>query len=322
MAADKQKPMGSGFDTKSVAADVMQNIDLSGKVTIVTGGYSGLGFETVKALISVGAEVYVPARRPGAAKAAFAEVDGPVHITAMDLADINSVQRFADDFNALDKPIDILINNAAIMACPETRVGPGWEAQFATNHLGHFYMTHLLMKAVLRATAPRIVSLSSVGHKQSDIRWDDVHFENTDYDKWAAYGQAKTANALFALGLQQRYGIEGLDAFAVHPGGIRTPLQRHLTNDEMMALGWTTADGDLSELAASVFKSPEGGAATSVWCATSPLLLGRGGVYCEDCDIAKVVTEDTPRHLGVAPWAVDENSAEKLWAISEKMLDS
>lgn len=321
MAADKQRALQSGFNAKSIAADVIEGMDLGGKTAIVTGGYSGLGLETVKALFDAGAEVFVPARRPGAAKDALSDMGGKITVMSMDLSDLESIRRFVSDYTALDKPVDILINNAAIMACPETRVGPGWEAQFATNHLGHFLMTHLLMDAVLRADAPRIVSLSSIGHKQSDVRWNDIHFENDDYDKWQAYGQAKTANSLFALGLQQRYGAEGLDAFAVHPGGILTPLQRHLTNDEMVSLGWTTEDGDLSEAAAQIFKTPAGGAATSVWCATSPLLVGRGGVYCEDCNIAEIVTEDTPRYLGVAPWAVDEESADKLWGISEKMLD-
>lgn len=320
MAIEKQQRMNSGFGHGSTAMEVLGDTRLDGKTAIVTGGYSGLGLETVRALKSAGADVYVPARRPDAAKAALEDIEGNVTVAAMDLSDLNSVQRFADDFVALGKPIDILVNNAAIMACPETRVGPGWEAQFATNHLGHFLMTRVLMSAVKKADASRIVSLSSIGHRISDIVWDDIHFNNRPYDKWASYGQAKTANALFAVGLQARYGNDGLDAFAVHPGGIKTPLQRHLTNDEMVALGWTTESGDLSDMAKQMFKSPEGGAATSIWCATSTVLKGRGGVYCEDCDIADIATEESPRYQHVAPWAVDGQGAERLWEVSEKML--
>ncbi|WP_262693881.1 oxidoreductase [Kordiimonas aquimaris] len=321
MAAEKQKALVSGFDTKSTASEVIAGMRLDGKTAVVTGGYSGLGLETVKALAGAGAKVIVPARRPDVAGAALSDIQGDISVGSMDLSDLASVRRFAEDFVATDAALDILINNAAIMACPETRVGAGWEAQFATNHLGHFLVTHFLMPAVLKANAPRVVSLSSIGHKRSGIQWDDIHFEQSAYDKWAAYGQAKTANSLFALGLQQQFSSEGLDAFAVHPGGILTPLQRHLTNDEMMELGWTQADGSVSEVAAKMFKSPEGGAATSVWCATSEALTGQGGVYCEDCDIAVLADEDTPRYIGVAPWAVDESGAEKLWDISKKMLD-
>ncbi len=320
MNSEKQKKTGSGFGLKSTAADVVAGKDLRGKTAIVTGGYSGLGLETVRALVGAGAKVYVPARRPDVAADALSEFGGGVVIAAMDLADLSSVGRFSDDFVSSGTAIDILINNAAIMACPETRIGDGWEAQFGVNHLGHFAMTQGLMPAVLKAEAPRIVSLSSIAHKQSDIRWDDIHFTAEPYDKWKAYGQAKTANALFAVGLQAKYGDQGLLAFSVHPGGILTPLQRYLPVEEMVAMGWTDEKGNVSEAASKMFKSTGGAAATSIWCATTTNIAEYGGLYCEDCDVANLMTDESPRFFDVAPWAVDETGADRLWQISEAAL--
>ncbi len=277
MAAENQKRLGSPFGHGSTALDVVKGIDLTGKNAVVTGGYSGLGLETVRALVSAGAHVTVPARRPDVASASIAEFGDKVQVAKLDLSDVASAAAFASDFVKDGKPLEILINNAGVMACPETRVGPGWELQFATNHLGHFVMTQGLVPALMKSSAPRVVSLSSAAHKRSDILWDDIHFQNGAYEKWTAYAQAKTANALFALGLHQKYGPEGLLAVSVHPGGIMTPLQRHLPNEEMMAFGWTDADGNLTKEAAKIFKTPAGGAATSVWCTTSSLLEGYGG---------------------------------------------
>ncbi|MBO6506468.1 MAG: SDR family NAD(P)-dependent oxidoreductase [Kordiimonadaceae bacterium] len=320
MAAEDQKKLGSPFGHGSTALEVVDGIDLNGKRAVVTGGYSGLGLETVRALVRAGAHVTVPARRPDVAAEAVAEFGSQARVAKLDLSDVASATAFGADFVEDGQPLDILINNAGIMACPETRVGPGWELQFATNHLGHFAMTKALLPALLKSAAPRVVSLSSAAHKRSDILWDDVHFENGTYEKWTAYGQAKTANALFALGLHQRYAGEGLLATSVHPGGIMTPLQRHLPNEEMMAFGWTDENGKLTEQAAKIFKTPAGGAATSIWCATSSLLEGHGGVYCEDCDVADLQTEESPRFVHVAPWAVNDESAAKLWDMTEGML--
>lgn len=319
MALEKQKKLGTGFDGKTLASEVIDGIDLSGKNAVVTGGYSGLGLETVRALAGAGASVCVPARRPDAAKEALAGIQN-VTIAKMDLADLASVTAFARTLNDDIQKLDILINNAAIMACPETRVGKGWEAQFAVNHLGHFVMTKALVPLLMHAEAARVVSLSSIGHRISGIHWDDIHYKDRPYEKWSAYGQAKTANSLFALGLQAKYGDQGLDAFAVHPGGIMTPLQRHLEIEEMVALGWTDETGAVSEAAKPFFKSPDGGAATSVWCATAQVLSGRGGVYCEDCDIANIMSDEPSRHCDVAPWAVDDDAAARLWEVSERML--
>ena len=181
----------------------------------------------------------------------------------MDLSDLDSVREYAAVVASIEPAIDLLINNAGIMAGPETRVGSGWESQFAVNHLGHFVLTAGLLPNLLQAPSPRVVALSSIAHKMSDIRWDDIHFQKEAYDKWQAYGQAKTANALFALGLDLTYRDQGLRAFSVHPGGM-TRLQRHMEVEEMMAMGWADAEGNVSEQAKAMFKSTTQGCSTTV----------------------------------------------------------
>jgi len=308
-----QQPIGSGFGHGSTAVDVLDGVDLSGCSAIVTGGYSGLGLETVKALAEAGVAVTVPARRAAHAREVLASAGlESVDVRAMDLGDQASVKAFAKGYLASSRGLDILINNAAIMACPETRVGPGWEAQFATNHLGHFTLTNALWP-VLADGGARVVSLSSTGHKISDIHWDDPQF-TSGYDKWQAYGQAKTANSLFAVELDKRGAEYGVRAFAVHPGGIMTELQRHLAREEMVAAGWMDDAGNMRE----GFKTPAQGAATSVWAATSARLDGMGGVYCEDCDIALPTDPQSPmaRFAGVDAHAIDPDSATRLWELS------
>ena len=321
-----QQPTNSGFGRTTEPQEVLDGIDLSGKVAIVTGGYSGLGVETVRGLAGAGAKVIVPARDREKATGNLADVKGDVAIMDMDLADIASVRKFAADFAAQHSRLDLLINNAGIMACPETRVGPGWEQQFGVNHLGHFALAQALMPLLEKtASEPgsdvRVVALSSTGHKLSDIRWDDPHWHSGDYDKWQAYGQSKTANALFAVGMNKRLSQHGGRAFSVHPGGIATPLQRHLDIEEMVAMGWMKEDGSLSDEAAKMFKSVTQGASTTLWAATSPALKDRGGEYCEDCDVAEMANAENPSRYGkVQPYAVDEDSAERLWAMSEEMV--
>ncbi|MDQ1034419.1 NAD(P)-dependent dehydrogenase (short-subunit alcohol dehydrogenase family) [Streptomyces sp. V3I8] len=309
-----QHKIGSGFGRRSTADDVLAGIDLTGRLAVVTGGYSGLGLETTRALVRAGARVVVPARRRAAAEEAVAGAEG-VEVDELDLGDLDSVRAFADRFLASGRTIDLLIDSAAVMACPETRVGPGWEAQFAINHLGHFALANRLWPA-LAAGGARVVSVSSTGHHASDIRWDDPHWKRDAYDKWAAYGQAKTANALFAVQLDVLGRDSGVRAFSVHPGGILTPLQRHLPREEMMERGWIDENGAL--LVPEAFKTPEQGAATQVWAATSPRLSGMGGVYCEDCDIAEVAVPDGER-VGVRAYAVDPASAARLWALSAEL---
>lgn len=305
-----QHKIGSGFGHDSTADDVLNGIDLTGKLALVTGGYSGLGLETTRALAKAGAHVVVPARRPEAAEEALSGIAG-VEVGELDLANLDSVRSFADGFLATGRTIDLQINNAGVMACPETRVGPGWEAQFATNHLGHFALVNRLWPALADGGA-RVVSVSSAGHRRSDIRWDDLQFEQ-GYDKWAAYGQAKTANVLFAVQLDALGNDSGVRAFALHPGGILTPLQRHLPREEMVAFGWIDEDGNPLNPA---FKTPEQGAATQVWAGTSPQLDEQGGVFCEDCEIAELSTDDAP---GVRPYAVDPAAAARLWTLSAEL---
>jgi len=316
-----QAPIGSGFGMRTEPHEILDGVDLSGARVVITGGYSGLGLETTKALVGAGASIVAPARRADHARQVFADEGlAAVDVAELDLADLSSVEAFADTQLAAGTPIDIVIDNAAIMACPETRVGSGWEAQFATNHLGHFALVNRLWPLVVAAGADggaRVVSLSSTGHKRSPIRWDDVHFESGDYEKWTAYGQAKTANSLFAVQLDRLGEAHGVRAFAVHPGGIMTPLQRHLTRDEMTAMGWLDGDGNPND----VFKSPSQGATTTLWCATSSQLDGMGGVYCEDCDISAPTDPESPfaRFLGVDAHAIDHGQAERLWSLSAEL---
>ncbi|WP_328436666.1 SDR family NAD(P)-dependent oxidoreductase [Streptomyces sp. NBC_00457] len=308
-----QHKIGSGFGATSTADDVLQGIDLTGKLAIVTGGYSGLGLETTRALTKAGARVVVPARRPATAREALAGVDG-VEVDEMDLGDLDSVRGFAERFLASGRTIDFVIGSAGIMACPETRVGPGWEAQFATNHLGHFALVGRLWPAIEPGGA-RVVSVSSRGHHYSGIRWDDPHWHE-GYDKWLAYGQAKTANVLFAVHLDRLGREHGVRAFSLHPGGILTPLQRHLPKQEMVERGWIDEAGN--PLNPEGFKTPEQGAATQVWAATSPQLSGMGGVYLEDCDIAEPAPADG-EFAGVKDWARDPEEAARLWELSVKL---
>ncbi|MBL6900129.1 MAG: SDR family NAD(P)-dependent oxidoreductase [SAR86 cluster bacterium] len=321
MISEQQKPVDSGFGAKSEPAEVLKDIDLEGKVAMVTGGYSGIGLETTRALKEAGARVIVPARRKDVAKSALSGIVESEDILNLDLADPSSAQSFVNEFVDSGMSLDILINNAAVMACPQMPTKEGWDLQFAVNHIGHFIITKGLLRA-MSSSGSRIVTLSSTGHKLSGIQWEDVHFEES-YDKWKAYGQSKTAASLLAVEISERMKDEGIKTYSVHPGGIFTPLQRHLEKEEMIALGWLGEDGELSEMAAANFKSPTQGASTSLWCATSPMLEEVSGVYCENCDVA-VRQEDGPmaRYIGVADWAVDTDEAAKLWDLTEHTLSS
>ncbi|OXM60618.1 SDR family NAD(P)-dependent oxidoreductase [Amycolatopsis vastitatis] len=305
----QQHKIGSGFGHRTTAAEVLHGTDLTGRLALVTGGYSGLGAETTRALAAAGAHVIVPARRPAEARRAMG---GTAEVAELDLADLGSVRRFAEGFLASGRGIDIVIGNAGIMACPETRVGPGWEAHFAVNHLGHHALVNLLWPAI--RPGARIVTVSSAGHQLSGIRWADPQFER-GYDRWLAYAQAKTANALFAVHLDALGRASGIRAFSVHPGAILTPLQRHLTHAEMAGRGWVDADGSPAD---PTFKTPAQGAATQVWAAASTQLAGLGGLYCEDCDVAEP-TESSAMVSGVREHAVDPGEAARLWALSARL---
>ncbi|WP_367190723.1 SDR family NAD(P)-dependent oxidoreductase [Burkholderia sp. Ed8] len=305
----RQHPLHSGFGAASTASDVLAGLDLRGKTAIVTGGHSGLGLETTRALAQAGAQVIVGARSADAARDATRGMAG-VESAALDLADLASVAAFAARFVDARRDVHIVINSAGVMACPETRVGDAWEAQIAVNHLGHYALVNRLWPALAHGHGARVVAVSSLGHRLSPIRWDDVQFAH-GYDKWLAYAQSKTANALFAVQLDALGAQFGVRAYSLHPGKIATPLQRHLTREEMMAQGWVDEHGVPID---PTFKTPAQGAATQVWAATSPRLAEIGGVYCEDCDIA-VVTRGN-EESGVRPHAIDREDAERLWAWS------
>lgn len=317
MISPDQHPIGSGFGPASTAMEVVEGIDLTGQTAIVTGGYSGIGVETVRALVSAGAQVIVPARDRDKANRNLAGIEG-VEIKAMDLTDPVSIAAFAGRVIASGRAISILINSAGIMAAPLMRDADGHESQFATNHLGHFRLVAGLWPALKAAGRARVVCVSSRGVHIAGVDFDDIDFRKRPYDKWLAYGQAKTANALFAIGLDRCGRKEGIRAFSLHPGQIITDLARHLSQQEIDAFEMWEADGSLRNDPANGIKNVQQGAATSVWCATSPALEGLGGVYCEDCDIA-VVGDDPATRKGVAPWAADRELAERLWLLSEQM---
>lgn len=311
----------SRFGAFTPARVVAGDHDLSGRNVIVTGGASGIGYETAKALAAAGADVMLAVRdRVAGEKAAVAinEAIGADNVVAgtLDLASLASVGSFVDAWG--DQPLDILINNAGVMATPLLRTAEDLELQIGTNHFGHFVLTVGLTRALLNASeedrAARVVVLSSIGHRRSDIHWDDPNYLSRPYDKWEAYGQSKTANALFAVAYNARFAEHGVTANAVMPGGIMTPLQRYLPKEEMVAMGWMDAEGNVRE----GFKTPEQGASTSVWAALGEELEGIGGLYLEDCAEAAPWSKDNPMK-GVMPYAIDPEAADRLWALSEEI---
>jgi NAD(P)-dependent dehydrogenase (short-subunit alcohol dehydrogenase family) len=314
----EQKPLHTGFGPTTTAAEVTSGVDLKGKIAIVTGGSAGIGVETVRVLSGAGAHVIVGARDAKKAEQALARVKR-VELWPLDLAVPGSIDRFAAAFADSDRRLDLLINNAGIMATPLTRDSRGYEIQFATNHLGHFQLTGRLWEGLKRAGHARVVCLSSIGHLWAGVDLDDPNFLRRAYDKWAAYGQSKSANALFTVELARRGKAHGIRAFAVHPGGILTGLARHMTDEDLAAYGIVRENGELRLQSPAGFKSVEQGAATSVWCAVSPALSGKGRVYCEDCDIAPVVPDESKLRSGVRQWAIDKPTARALWDLSEQL---
>lgn len=326
-----QSPINSGFSRASTTVDVIKGVDLVGKVAIVTGGYSGLGLETARTLASAGARVIVPARDVERARKAIAEAGGGMEVQFMDLADPGSVDNFAREFVETGLPLHLLINNAGIMALPELkRDSQGNELQFATNHLGHFRLTVRLWPALKRAGDARVISVSSAGHRFSPVVFDDINFEHRDYDPFKAYGQSKTANVLFAVGVDQRGKDDGIRGFSLHPGGIAgTNLGTHVGVEMLKKTGFVDEnDRPVLDLARDLKSVPQG-AATHVWCAVTPQLDGKGGVYCADSDIALVLPKGDPANLatddrlkrltGVEAYAIDPQAADELWRRSEDL---
>lgn len=309
----------SPFGYRTTAREAAAGRDLSGQRMIVTGAASGIGVETARALALQGAEVTIAARdlakAQGVADAINAEAGGKrVSVGKLDLSDLSSVRSFVSSWSG---PLHVLINNAGVMASPLMHTAQNFEMQIGANHLGHFALTTGLagaLEAGAKGGKPaRVVSLSSIGHRRSDIRWDDPHFRNGDYEKWTSYGQSKTANALFAVGVTNRWKDRGVLANAVMPGGILTPLQRHLSREEQIGFGWIDENG----VPNPAMKTPEQGAATSVWAAIGPELEGVGGKYLENCAEAAPWKAEEP-WSGVMPHALDPGSADRLWDWSEK----
>ncbi|MEN3356034.1 MAG: hypothetical protein V7637_16 [Mycobacteriales bacterium] len=308
-------PISTPFTAESTAADVIAGIDLTGRRVVVTGGASGIGIETARALAGAGAEVTLAVRNPEAGAATVEDIIGStgnkqVLVAPLDLADPASVAAFVAGWEG---PLHILVNNAGVMAAPETRTSRGWELQFATNHLGHFALASGLHGALAAAGGARVVSVSSAAHLRSPVVFDDIHFRERAYEPWLAYGQSKTANVLFAVEAARRWAGDGIFVNALHPGGIRTNLQRYVSDEELARLRAAIAHGP-----APAWKTPEQGAATSVLVATSPLLDGIGGRYFEDCNEAGPNQPDSRR--GVAAYALDPAAAERLWQVSTETL--
>ena len=286
----------------------------------MTGGASGIGVETVRALATAGARVVLAARNGEQAENVATTLrretgNEQIEARVVDLASLASVRRFVEAYLSDRRPLHLLINNAGVMATPLSYTEDGFELQFGTNHVGHFALTIGLLPALRAAGRARVVSLSSIGHRRSDVHFEDLNFRERAYDPGVAYGQSKTANALFAVGVTARYGAEGITSNAVMPGGIMTGLQKHMSREQQMALGWFDESGKLNDR----FKSTEQGAATSIWAAVAPELEGIGGRYLEDCAIAAPWTEERPMS-GYMPDALDPVRAERLWAVSEKLI--
>jgi NAD(P)-dependent dehydrogenase (short-subunit alcohol dehydrogenase family) len=293
--------------------EVLEGVDLRGKIAIVTGASAGLGVETARALASAGAQVVLAGRDASRIEAAAnaileREPNAMLEQGALDLTSLDSVRAFAEWYGTDHDRLHLLINNAGVMYTPFDHTVEGYEMQFGTNHVGHFLLTCLLVPKLLADPPSRVVNLSSGGHMGSDIVWDDINFERREYDKFAAYGQSKTANILFSVELDRRLGSRGVHAYAVHPGMISTELGRYMTKDDFQALmdrAKSSPSGGMPP-----YKTVEQGAATSVWAATAPELDAQGGTYLADAEV-------TDQH---APWARDPESARRLWALSEEMV--
>ncbi|MET8837094.1 SDR family NAD(P)-dependent oxidoreductase [Micromonospora sp. NPDC004540] len=307
-------PVSTPFSRETTALEVVRDLDLTGRRAVVTGGASGIGVETARALASAGADVTLAVRNPDAGHRAAADITGStgndrILVAPLDLADLGSVAAFVRTW---DGPLHMLVNNAGIMASPEMRTEQGWEMQFATNHLGHFALATGLRPALAAAEGARIVSVSSAAHLRSPVVFEDIHFRQRAYDPWLAYGQSKTANVLFAVDATRRWADDGIHTNALMPGAIRTNLQRYISEEELDRMRTQSGGG------AAYWKNPEQGAATSVLVAASPLVAGVGGRYFEDCQEAGPNQPGT--RTGYAPYAVDPEAAERLWEVSEEHL--
>ncbi|MBP1612923.1 MAG: short-chain dehydrogenase/reductase [Bacteroidetes bacterium] len=313
-----QRPIGSGFNATSTASDVIKGIDLTGKIAIVTGGNTGIGLETTKTLAAAGATVIVPARDIEKAKKNLQDTIN-VELETMDLMNIDSIDAFARKFLASGRPLHLLVNNAGIMWVPLRRDSRGIESQLSTNYLAQFQLTARLWPALKKANGARVINVSSQGHQFAPFDFDDPNFRNREYATLQGYGQSKTAVNLFSLELDNRGKTFNVRTYAVHPGSIGgTELGREAPLELFQQMGFCDAEGNmLPEIAMSLKTIPQG-AATTVWCATSRMLNTIGGVYCEDGDIAELVTGSSISN-GVKMYSLDEANAKRLWKLSEEL---
>lgn len=307
--ATPQRPLNSGYGSETTALEALGGRDLTGMVGIVTGGHSGLGLVVTRVLAGAGAEIVVPARDPDRAAEALAGISG-TEAQPLDLVEPDSIDRFAETFLASGRPLHLLVNNAGVMAPPQHRDRRGFDYTLAVNHLGHSHLTARLWPVLKQAGGARVVTVSSRGHRFASVDLDDLHFERRPYDATVAYAQSKTANALFSLALDARGEPYGVRSFSVHPGVITTGLNRHL--DETERARARSAYGPR--------RTPEQGAATTVWCAVNRQLDGMGGVYCEDVDIAEPVEASTTATAGARPWILDRDLAERLWTVTRDLI--
>lgn len=300
------------FSFKSTAYDVARGVNLKGKRAIVTGSSSGIGLESARALASAGADVTLAIRNMNAGHQAAEDIirttrNSNIHVAYLDLCDRKSIKEFISSWKGA---LHILINNAGVMAMPETRTPEDWEAQFATNYLGHFELTVGLQGALKLAAGARVVMVSSSAHHLSPVVFDDIHYHIRPYDPWTAYGQSKTALSLFAVEASSRWEKDRIFVNAVMPGAIKSNLQRY--------------SGALP-VPEHLWKTTEQGAATSVMVATLPELEGIGGRYFADCNESELLTRTCGDRMAefsvVAGWALDKNNASKLWKITEELLN-
>lgn len=303
----------TSFNRDSTTEEVLSGIDLSGKRILITGGTAGLGWETARSMSAAGAEIIITARDHAKYQTAASQIleqqpNAQLHFVELSLDDLDSCRAAAKDINSRFDQLDYIIANAGVMACEEQQTVQGFEWQFGVNHLGHFvFVNHLV--PLLKAEHCRVAVLSSGGHRMSDVNLDDPDFKKQTYDKWQAYGRAKTANALYAVGLNKRLPFG--HANAVHPGAIATSLSRHMQTEDLVQLGSSMEESGI------VMKSVPAGAATQVWAITSPELEGKGGLYLENCGIGEISDEPVG---GYAAYATDPESAEKLWQLSEQLV--
>ncbi|MBL3547134.1 NAD(P)-dependent dehydrogenase (short-subunit alcohol dehydrogenase family) [Chryseobacterium rhizosphaerae] len=313
-----QKPIISGFNAQSTAEEVIKGIDLTGKIAIVTGGNTGIGLETTKILAAAGATVIVPARNIQKAVENLKGIEN-VEIEPMDLINPSSIDDFAQKFLASGRSLHLLINNAGIMWVPLRKDERGIESQLATNYLAQFQLTARLWPALKSAQGARVVNVSSQGHQFAPFNFEDPNFLTREYETLQGYGQSKTAVNLFSLELDNRARSAGVRVYSLHPGSIAgTELGREAPLELFQKMGLADAHGNIPEEILSTLKTIPQGAATTVWCATSPQLNAIGGVYCEDTDIAPLALENAITK-GVKPYSLDQSSATRLWDWSEKI---